>query len=125
MRLAWSFSIYLACVLIIWIKVETIYVKRVGEFQFFYMQFSIPLIFIALLPFVRDLYKKIKCLLSQLKPGSLLSDKTIASIFLQRKHTLLQSLTSIRKTTMVISQNQINQQRASMEVPIQITQPYW
>ena len=55
---AWSFSIYVAFALIIWIQVETIYVQGVGWLQTFYMLFSIPLILVALLPQVRNFYKK-------------------------------------------------------------------
>lgn len=58
MHWSWSFSIYVAFALIIWIQVETIYVQGVGWLQTFYMLFSIPLIFVALLPQVRDFYKK-------------------------------------------------------------------
>jgi hypothetical protein len=54
----WSFSIYLAFALIIWIQVETIFVRSVGWLQTFYMLYAIPLIFVALLPQVRTLYKK-------------------------------------------------------------------
>ncbi len=55
---AWSFSIYVAFALIIWIQVETIYVQGVGWLQTFYLFFAIPLIFTALLPQVRNFYKK-------------------------------------------------------------------
>ena len=58
MHLAWSFSIYVAFALIIWIQVETIYIQRVGWLQTFYMLFSIPLISVALIPQVRNFYKK-------------------------------------------------------------------
>ena len=58
MHWAWSFSIYVAFALIIWIQVETIYIQGVGWLQTFYMFYSIPLIFVALLPQVRNLYKK-------------------------------------------------------------------
>jgi len=58
MHWAWSFSIYVAFALIIWIQVETMYVQGVGWLQTFYMLFSIPLIFVALLPQVRNCYKK-------------------------------------------------------------------
>jgi hypothetical protein len=58
MHWAWSFSIYVAFALIIWIQVETVYVQGVGWLQTFYMLYSIPLIFVALLPQVKDLYKK-------------------------------------------------------------------
>jgi hypothetical protein len=55
---AWSFSIYVAFALIIWIQVETIYIQGVGGLQTFYMLYAIPLIFVALLPQVRVFYKK-------------------------------------------------------------------
>lgn len=58
MHWAWSFSIYVAFALIIWIQVETIYVQGVGWLQTFYMLFSVPLIFVALLQQVRYFYKK-------------------------------------------------------------------
>ncbi len=58
MHWSWSFSIYVAFALIIWIQVETIYVQGVGWLQTFYMLFSIPLIFVALLPQVRTQYRK-------------------------------------------------------------------
>jgi hypothetical protein len=58
MHWAWSFSIYVAFALIIWIQVETIYIQGVGWLQTFYMLFSIPLIFVACLPQVRNFYKK-------------------------------------------------------------------
>ena len=54
---AWSFSIYVAFALIIWIQVETIYVQGVGWLQTFYMFYAIPLILVALLPQVSNLYK--------------------------------------------------------------------
>ncbi len=55
---AWSFSIYVAFALIIWIQVETIFVQGVGWLQTFYMLYAIPIIFVALLPQVRAIYKK-------------------------------------------------------------------
>lgn len=58
MHWAWSFSIYVAFALIIWIQVETIFIQGVGWLQTFYMLYSIPLILVALLPPIRNLYKK-------------------------------------------------------------------
>jgi hypothetical protein len=60
MHWAWSFSIYIAFALIIWIQVETIYIQGTGWLQTFYMLYSIPIIFVALLPQIRTLYKKRK-----------------------------------------------------------------
>jgi len=58
MHWAWSFSIYIAFALIIWIQVETIYVQSVSWLQTFYMLYAITLIFVALLQQVRIFYKK-------------------------------------------------------------------
>jgi hypothetical protein len=58
MHWAWSFTIYIAFALIIWIQVETIYVQGTGWLQTFYMLYAIPIIFVALLPQVRSFYKK-------------------------------------------------------------------
>ena len=58
MHWAWSFSIYIAFALIIWIQVETIFIQGVGWLQTFYMLYAIPLIIIALLPQTRNIYKK-------------------------------------------------------------------
>ncbi|MDR7127678.1 magnesium-transporting ATPase (P-type) [Algoriphagus sp. 4150] len=54
----WSFSIYIAFALIIWIQVETIYIQGTSWLQTFYMLYAIPIIFVALLPQIRTLYKK-------------------------------------------------------------------
>jgi hypothetical protein len=58
MHWVWTFSIYIAFALIIWIQVETIFIQGVGWLQTFYMLYAIPLILVALLPQVRNLYKK-------------------------------------------------------------------
>jgi len=58
MHWAWTFSIYVAFALIIWIQVETIFIQGVGWLQTFYILYAIPLILVALLPKVRNLYKK-------------------------------------------------------------------
>jgi len=55
---AWSYTIYIAFALIIWIQVETIFINGVSWLQTFYMLYAIPIIFTALLPQVRNLYKK-------------------------------------------------------------------
>jgi hypothetical protein len=58
MNWAWSFTIYIAFALIIWIQVETIFVQSVGWLQTFYLLYAIPIIVFALLPKVRNIYKK-------------------------------------------------------------------
>ena len=58
MHWAWTFSIYIAFALIIWIQVETIFVQGVGWLQTVYMLYSIPMIIFSLLPQTRNYYKK-------------------------------------------------------------------
>lgn len=58
MHWAWSFSIYVAFALIIWIQVETVFIQEVSMLQTFYMLYAIPIIFVALLPQVRAVYKR-------------------------------------------------------------------
>jgi hypothetical protein len=58
MHWAWTFSIYIAFVLIIWIQVETIFIQGVGWLQTFYMLYAIPMIIFALLPQTKKFYKK-------------------------------------------------------------------
>jgi hypothetical protein len=58
MHWAWSFSIYIAFALIIWIQVETIFFRGTSWLQTFYMLYSIPIILVALLPHVRAIYRR-------------------------------------------------------------------
>ncbi len=58
MHWAWTFSIYVAFALIIWIQVETIFIQGVGWLQTFYMLYAIPMIIFALLAQTRKIYKK-------------------------------------------------------------------
>lgn len=58
MHWSWSYSIYIAFALIIWLQVEMHIIQAVNWAHTFYMFFAIALIFIALLPQVRYLYKK-------------------------------------------------------------------
>jgi hypothetical protein len=53
----WTFSIYIAFALIIWIQVETLFVQSAGWLQTFYMLYAIPILIFALLPKVRAIYK--------------------------------------------------------------------
>jgi hypothetical protein len=54
----WSYTIYIAFALIIWIQVETIFAQSVGWLQTFYLLYAIPILFVALLPQIRTQYKK-------------------------------------------------------------------
>jgi hypothetical protein len=55
---AWAFSIYVAFALIIWIQIEMVYLQAVHWSHTLYMFWAITIIFVALLPPVRNLYKK-------------------------------------------------------------------
>jgi hypothetical protein len=54
---AWSFSIYIAFALIIWLQVEMYFLQAVGWLHNFYMFLAIVIMFVALLPEVRSFYK--------------------------------------------------------------------
>jgi hypothetical protein len=58
MHWAWSFSIYVAFALIIWLQTEMYFLQAVGWLHNFYMLYAIVLIFIGLKPHVRAFYKK-------------------------------------------------------------------
>ena len=58
MHWAWTYSIYSAFSLIIWIQVETYFIQGVGWLQMFYMLYSIPMLTVALIPQIRNSYKK-------------------------------------------------------------------
>jgi len=54
---AWTFCIYLAFALIIWIQVEMFYLQSVHWSHTLYMLLAIAIIFVALLPQVRKRYE--------------------------------------------------------------------
>lgn len=54
---SWSFSIYIAFALIIWIQVESYFIQGTGWLQTFYMLYAIPMIIVALLPQTRNRYE--------------------------------------------------------------------
>jgi magnesium-transporting ATPase (P-type) len=58
MHWAWSFSIYIAFALIIWLQVEMFFIQAVNWLHNFYMILAIAILFVALLPQVRDFCKK-------------------------------------------------------------------
>lgn len=55
---AWTYAIYIAFGLIIWIQVQMVFLRAVHWLHTFYMFFAIIIIFVALLPRVRNFYKK-------------------------------------------------------------------
>jgi hypothetical protein len=58
MHWAWTGSIYVAFALIIWIQVELFFLQSVHWSHMVYMVWAIAILFVALLPGVRGLYKK-------------------------------------------------------------------
>ena len=54
---AWTYCIYIAFALIIWIQFEMIFLRAVHWLHTLYMFFAIIILFVALLPQVRSQYK--------------------------------------------------------------------
>jgi hypothetical protein len=57
MHWSWSFTIYIAFILIFWIQIQMVFLSAVHWLHTFYMFFAVVIIFVALLPQVRNLYK--------------------------------------------------------------------
>jgi hypothetical protein len=55
---SWSFTIYIAIILIIWLQLEMMFIHSVHWSHTFYMFYAIAMLLIALLPQVRNLYKR-------------------------------------------------------------------
>jgi len=58
MHWAWTFTIYVVFVLIIWIQTEMIILKDVHWAHTLYMFIAMIILFVTLLPQIRSLYKK-------------------------------------------------------------------
>jgi hypothetical protein len=58
MHWAWTYTIYSAFALIIWIQTEEIYLKSVHWSHSLYMGIALMILFVTLLPQIRLLYKK-------------------------------------------------------------------
>lgn len=58
MHWSWTYTIYIAFVLIIWIQVEMVFQQTVHWAHSLYMFVALVIIFMSLLPQVRNLYKK-------------------------------------------------------------------
>ncbi|MEO6547307.1 MAG: hypothetical protein ABIN94_04885 [Ferruginibacter sp.] len=54
----WTYTIYIALILIFWIQIEMVLLSAVSWLHTFYMLLAAVIIFVALLPQVRNLYKK-------------------------------------------------------------------
>jgi hypothetical protein len=59
MHWAWSFSLYVAFALIIWLQVEMYFLQAVGWLHNFYMGLAIVLIFVTSQPQVRSFYENL------------------------------------------------------------------
>jgi hypothetical protein len=57
MHWSWTYSIYVGFALIIWIQIETFYLQSIHWLHIAYMALAILIIFVALLPQVKILYK--------------------------------------------------------------------
>ncbi len=58
MHWSWSYIIYVAFALIIWLQAEMLFIAAAHWSHAFYMFLAVAIIFVALLPQVRILYKK-------------------------------------------------------------------
>lgn len=58
MHWAWTYCIYIAFALIIWIQLQMVFLRAVHWAHTLYMFVAVAIIFVALLPQVRNLYKK-------------------------------------------------------------------
>ena len=55
---AWTGSVYVAFALIIWLQAKMMFLQAVGWLHTVYMLLAVALLFVALLPDVRTLYRK-------------------------------------------------------------------
>lgn len=55
---AWTYCIYIAFALIIWIQIEMTFLRAIHWSHTLYMFFAIAILFVALLPQIRSHYKK-------------------------------------------------------------------
>lgn len=58
MHWAWSYSIYTGFALIIWLQTEMFFFQSVAWLHNFYMLLALAIIFLALMPGIRQLYKE-------------------------------------------------------------------
>ncbi|MEO6316320.1 MAG: hypothetical protein ABIU63_07815 [Chitinophagaceae bacterium] len=58
MHWSWTYAIYMGFMLIFWIQIEMIMLSAVSWLHTFYMMLAVVIIFVALLPQIKRLYKK-------------------------------------------------------------------
>ena len=59
MHWAWSFSLYIGLILILWIQLEMLFIHSVHWSHTFYMFFAVTILLVAILPQVRNFYKRL------------------------------------------------------------------
>ncbi|MEP7265024.1 MAG: hypothetical protein ABI772_11030 [Bacteroidota bacterium] len=58
MHWSWSFSIYIGFILISWIQIQMVFLSAVSWLHTFYMFLAVVILFLALLPQIRNQYRK-------------------------------------------------------------------
>lgn len=58
MHWAWTYSVYIGFTLIGWIQIQMVFLQSVHWLHTFYLFYAVAILFIALLPQVRSLYKR-------------------------------------------------------------------
>lgn len=58
MHWSWTFSVYMAFILIIWIQVQMVFIQAVSWLHAFYIFLALLILFVCLLPGLRKEYKK-------------------------------------------------------------------
>lgn len=58
MHWSWSFSIYIGLILILWLQLEMMFIHSVHWSHTFYMFLAVTILIVAILPQVRNLYKR-------------------------------------------------------------------
>ncbi|HEY1061392.1 MAG TPA: hypothetical protein VGE44_06885 [Daejeonella sp.] len=58
MHWSWTFSVYMAFILIIWIQVQMVFIQAVSWLHAFYIFLALLILFVCLLPGLRKEFKK-------------------------------------------------------------------
>ena len=58
MHWAWAYSIYIGFILIIWIHLQMVFIQEVSWIHTFYIFFAVSILYVALLPQIRNFYRK-------------------------------------------------------------------
>ena len=58
MHWSWTYTVYIALALIIWLQIQMVFLQSVHWLHTFYMFYAVAMLVVALLPQVRNSYKK-------------------------------------------------------------------